>query len=155
MNELRLQRLEPILPSYDVRTRIKQDDLVFSRQAVQEATQKVNASFESLRLGRTPSFPIPAEKCVPIMATKKQVLEYESVFLNSAPEVLQDKTISEILQPYSYLTEPTKTGKIQFLLKFFSCIRGMNVVSILFECMQQESYFDDYFLVEFGCRNSL
>jgi hypothetical protein len=138
MSDLRLQRFETIFPSNDSKTpRSRKDDLVISRQAVQKVSQKVNASFENLRLIRIPSLPIPIEKCVPIMPTREQVLEYESQFLNSAPEELQNLTVAEILQPYSHSKEPTKTGKVQFLLEFFSRVRDMSVASILCACTKQ------------------
>lgn len=130
MGDLRLQRLKSILPSYEERARTRQqDDLVISRQSVQGMSRKVNVSFESLCVNDMPALPIPTKGCVPIMSTQKQVLEYESKFLDLGPEEIQTWTVADVLYPYSHINPATLSGKLQFLIEFFNRIRNKTVVS--------------------------
>ncbi|KAI9485200.1 MAG: hypothetical protein EXX96DRAFT_613099 [Benjaminiella poitrasii] len=126
MEKLILRRVQPLLRKDKTNVTHQAEDLAIDKKTFQRDPVETERLYKSLIIETYPSLPVPIEKCVPIMASSEQAYLYETQFVVPALNYPKYQTISDLLSVFSY-SNIAPVGKLEFLLKFFTNIRSMNI----------------------------
>lgn len=127
--QLVLRRVVPLAQETAVKIENTRQIKEIDEQEVINAFKQTKNSYKRTRTVACMPFPIPAEKCVPTMASTEQIEKYESQFVDVLTGFLGNQTIADLLRIFSYSDTHIPIGKISFLRSFFQKIRDLDIVS--------------------------
>lgn len=125
--QLVLRRLDPLAQETAVTIENNNRAKEINKQEVIDAFKRTKSSYKRTRTVACGPFPIPAEKCVPTMASTEQIEKYEAQFVHVVIGFLGNQTIADLLRIFSYSDAHIPIGKNSFLHSFFQKIKDLDI----------------------------
>ncbi|KAI8637479.1 hypothetical protein BD408DRAFT_447569 [Parasitella parasitica] len=130
------------MESMTVDSLIKVEFSELNKEETLKAFQSTQKSYKRTKTITVLPSPIPAQQCVPTMASVEQMETYQSQFTNVLNGYLGIQSIGDLLRIFSYSDTQIPIGKISFLGSFFKKIQELNInldVAILCNDLQSQN----------------
>ncbi|GAN10543.1 hypothetical protein MAM1_0368d10086 [Mucor ambiguus] len=109
-------------------------------EKIKKAFELTKPTYKRTRTVNCQPFPLPANDCIPTMASVEQTELYEAQFTGVLCNFLENRTIGDLLKIYSLSDKQIPIGKISFLGSFFQKITAKNIsLDVVILCRDLES----------------